>query len=62
LNIELFAIIVVLFVCCAYHTKKSSAKRERAFAKLVNKQTRTFLPEQHYEDQPWHATLQKHSN
>eukprot|EP01046_Picozoa_sp_COSAG06_P036605 COSAG06_NODE_4051_length_4630_cov_10.994262_5_plen_463_part_00 len=61
-NIELFAIIVVLFVCCAYHTNKSSAKRERAFAKLVNKQTWTFLPEQHYEDQPWHATLQKHSN
>ena len=43
LHIELFAIVVVLFVC-AYHTKKSFAKRERAFAKLVNNQTRTFIP------------------
>jgi hypothetical protein len=58
LHIELFAIVVVLFVC-AYHTKKSFAKRERAFAKLVNKQTRTFLPKQHYEDQPRHATKLK---
>ena len=42
--VELFAVIVVLFVCCAYHIKKSFAKRERAFAKLVNNQTRTFTP------------------